>query len=181
MSGPVVTLVVAAAENGVIGREGGMPWHMSTDLKHFRACTTGRPMIMGRRTFAAIGRKLPDRETVVVTRDEAFAAEGVHVAHGIEAALCLAADLAARMGAEEIAVVGGAEIYALALPYAGRIEMTEVHAAPEGDTHFPPPGSGWRETARRSVAPGPRDSAAMSFVTLERDAVPRALPHSPWR
>ena len=138
-----IVLVVAVAENGVIGHRGGMPWRLPTDLAHFRAVTLGKPVVMGRKTFGAIGRPLPGRDNIVVTRDPTLSIANAHVAHSVEEALALGAELAeARGGGEadaacEIAVIGGAEIFAATLGRADRIHLTRVHARPEGDTFFP--------------------------------------------
>ena len=132
-----LALVAAIADNGVIGRDNRLIWRLKSDLRRFRDLTWGKPMLMGRKTFASIGRPLPGRETLVLTRDPAFTAEGVHVAHGWDGAAETAEALAERMGASEVAVVGGAEVYALALPHALRLYLTQVHAAPEGDALFP--------------------------------------------
>lgn len=164
-----VVLVAAVAENGVIGREGGLPWRLPGDLKHFKAVTIGKPVIMGRKTFASIGKPLPGRPNIVVTRDRAFAAQGVQVARDLVAALAMAEAEADRLGAGEIAVVGGAALFEAALPRAARIEWTEVHAAPPGDVHFPEfDRSRWRERARVGPLRGPGDEFSYSFVTLER-------------
>ncbi|MBC2664653.1 dihydrofolate reductase [Novosphingobium flavum] len=155
-------LIVAAARNGVIGVDGALPWHIPADLKRFKALTMGRPMIMGRRTFDSLPGLLPGRRHIVLTRDRAWRAEGAEVVHDLDAALALA-------GEGEVAVIGGAEIFALALPRAARLELTEVHAEIAGDTVMPPLGPGWRETAREEHdAEGTRPGYA--FVTLERAA-----------
>src|SRR5918997_1342623 len=114
-------IVVALAENGVIGNDNRLLWHIRSDLRRFRELTWGRPMIMGRKTFQSIGKPLPGRETVVLTRDPGFAAEGVHVAHTWEEAVAKGSDLAAKMGTDAVAVAGGAEIYAQALPHVQTI------------------------------------------------------------
>ena len=168
MTLPLV-IVVAVAENGVIGHDNRLLWHIRSDLRRFRDLTWGKPMIMGRRTFESIGKPLPGRETVVLTRDPAFAAEGVHVARSWEEAVATAERLAGAMGAEAVAVVGGAEIYALALPLADRIHLTEVHAAPEGETRFPPfDRAAFRERGRKRHPAGPNDEHPFTTVDLER-------------
>lgn len=167
------SIVVAVAENGVIGRDNALPWRLKTDLKHFRRLTLGRPMIMGRRNFVSIGRLLPGRETIVLTRDPTFAAPGVHVAHGWEDAIRLGGDLASRMKADEVSVVGGAEIYALALGSAHRLHLTIVHARPEGDVRFPDyDASAFRETWREAHPAGPDDAHPFTFIDLERVTPP---------
>lgn len=159
-----ITLVVAVADNGVIGNKGGLPWRLSADLKHFKAATLGRAVVMGRRTFESIGRPLPERENIVVTRDRGYAPQGVSMAYSLEHALATAQSLAFG----EAMVIGGAQIYAEALPRADRILLTEVHAAPEGDTRFPDiDRAAWRETARQDH-PAEGEAPAYSFVTLER-------------
>nr|AIA10527.1 dihydrofolate reductase [uncultured bacterium] len=149
-------LVVAIAENGVIGRDNHLLWRIKTDMGRFRRLTMGKPMIMGRKTFQSIGKPLPGRETIVLTRDEGFAAEGAHVAHTLEEAVAKGEELAARIGADAIAVVGGAEIYALALPQVQTLFLTEVHTAPEGDAVFPSfDRSQFREMKREDHLKGP--------------------------
>lgn len=148
---PEVVLVVAAAENGVIGRAGRLPWHLPEDLRRFRRMTVGHPVIMGRRTFEAIGRPLPGRHNIVLTRDPAWRAEGVTAASSLAEAVA-AAGLDPRTRAPRLFVIGGAEVYALALPVATAIELTRVHARPEGDAHFPGPDPAtWQ---RVSAEPG---------------------------
>ena len=154
-------LIYARARNGVIGKDGQLPWHIPADLKHFKALTIGKPMIMGRKTFASFPKPLPGRRHIVLTRDANWQAEGAEVAHCVEQALTLAGD-------GEVAVIGGAEIYALFLPLANRVELTEVHADYEGDTHMPAlPADVWQEIAREDIAAGDSD-VAYSFVTLQR-------------
>lgn len=160
---PLVTLVVAMADGGVIGRDNRMPWHLPADLAHFKRVTMGKPIVMGRKTFASIGRPLPGRTNVVVTRDRAFGAEGVTVAHSLDEALDACGDVPEAM------VIGGGEVYAAALPRARRIHLTEVHAAIDGDTRFPAVDpAAWREVARERRDADDRNPHAMSFVTLER-------------
>lgn len=150
---PEIIMVVARADNGVIGRDGAMPWRLPADLRRFKALTQGAPMIMGRKTFDSLPGLLPGRRHIVLTRGD-WRADGAEVVHDVEAALALA-------GGPRASIIGGAEIYRLFLPFADRIELTEVHAAPEGDTHLPA-FAGWREVARE-------DFDTHSFVTLERD------------
>lgn len=164
-----LNLVVAVAENGVVGRDNQLLWRLKTDLKRFRALTMGKPMIMGRKTFQSIGKPLPGRETIVLTRDPGFPAEGIHVARSWREALSQGSDLADKMGADAVCVVGGPEIYALALPHVQRIYLTEVHAAPEGDAVFPPyDRSQFRETARVDHPKGADDEHPFTFIDLER-------------
>lgn len=164
---PEILLVVARADNGVIGSDGALPWHISRDLRRFKALTVGKPVVMGRRTFASIGRPLPGRHNIVLTRDRAFAADGVTVVHSLADAIA-AAGLDPKSRADTICIIGGGDIYAQTLPIATRIELTEVHAAPAGDALFPPLGPGdWIETARERHA-GEGSEPDFSFVTLER-------------
>ena len=149
-----IVLVVARAENGVIGRDGGLPWHLPGDLKRFKALTMGTPMIMGRKTFESLPKLLPGRRHIVITRDTSWTSEGAEVAHDPEAALALA-------GPGRVSVIGGAEIFRLFADRADRIELTEVHGSPEGDTVMPAFGDAWSEAARE-------DRDGYSFVTLER-------------
>jgi len=168
-SGLAIVLLAAVAENGVIGRDNALPWRLSTDLKRFKALTLGKPVVMGRKTYISIGKPLPDRSNIVVTRDRNFRAEGVLVANSVEAALDMACDEARRLGASEIMVIGGTEIFQQAMGLADRLEITHVHARPAGDVHFPAiDPTLWRETARSEQPAGPRDDASVSFVTYER-------------
>ncbi|MCS0497550.1 dihydrofolate reductase [Ancylobacter mangrovi] len=167
---PTLAIVAAIAANGVIGRGDQLPWHISGDLKRFRAITWGKPILMGRRTFDAIGRPLPGRTTIVITRDTGFVTpDGVMVAPTLGAALEKAEREAERIGADEIVVVGGAQIYAQALPLANRLRLTEVHGTPEGDIHFPDfDRAQWREVAREEPPQGEKDDFAVSYVDYER-------------
>lgn len=153
-----VSLHLARASNGVIGHDGGLPWRLPADLARFKAQTMGRPMIMGRKTFKSFPAPLPGRRHIVLTRDRDWSADGAEVVHGREQALALAGD--------DAAVIGGADIFALFLDIADRIELTEVHATPEGDT-IVPAFTGWREIAREDH-PAIGDRPAYSFVTLVR-------------
>jgi dihydrofolate reductase len=164
-----IIFVVAVAENGVIGRNGRLPWELPSDLKRFRKLTMGKPMIMGRKTYQSIGRPLDGRDTIVMTRDRDFSAPGVHVAGSVEEAIGLGRALAAKRGVDEVMVIGGEEVFRLALPLASRIYLTIVHGAPAGDTRFDFPDAGtWRETAREAMAQGPGDQYQADFVVLER-------------
>lgn len=166
---PRLVLVAAVAENGVIGNGGEMPWRLSSDLKRFRAITWGHPIVMGRKTFASIGKALPGRDTVVVSGDPDFVAEGATVAPDPEAALAVAAGLAAARGVSEVMLVGGGALYAALIGRADALRITEVHARPAGDVVFPPiDPARFRETAREGPVQGERDSAAVSFVDYER-------------
>lgn len=156
-----VFLAYARAENGVIGRNNGLPWHIPADLKHFKALTLSRPMIMGRKTFESLPGLLPGRRHIVLTRDAEWQAPGAEVARSVGETLELA-------GEGPVAVIGGAEIFALFLPHAARIELTEVHAAFEGDVSMPLPGPEWREVAREDH-PAEGGRPGFAFVTLVRN------------
>jgi dihydrofolate reductase len=150
-----IVFYLARADNGVIGRDGDLPWRLPGDLKRFKAQTMGKPMLMGRRTFESLGRPLPGRRHLVLTRDTDWTAVGAEPFADIDAAIVTAGPV------PELAVIGGAEIFRQMLPRADRIELTEVHASPDGDAVVPPFGPEWRETARD-------DRGGHSFVTLER-------------
>ncbi|MGD9838068.1 MAG: dihydrofolate reductase [Afipia sp.] len=164
-----IVFVVAVAENGVIGLNNAMPWHLRSDLKRFKAITHGRPVIMGRKTFASIGRPLPGRTNIVVTRDKAFQAPGIVVATSLDAAHDIARGDALRRFVTEIMVIGGAEIFSQWFAKADRLEITEVHAAPEGDTFLKPVDlAEWQETGRTRYSRADGDTADFSYVTYER-------------
>jgi dihydrofolate reductase len=157
---PEITLVLARAENGVIGNDGGLPWHISADLRRFKQMTIGAPMIMGRKTFEGLPGLLPGRRHIVITRNTAFDDDGAEVVHSVEQALKVA-------NAPHVWVIGGAEIYRLFLPHADRIELTIVYTSPEGDTYVDDFGPDWIEAARDSHA-ADRDTPAFDWVTLKR-------------
>ena len=164
-----LVLVAAVADNGVIGDDDRLIWRLKTDMKRFRALTMGRPMIMGRKTFASIGKPLPGRETIVVTRDRTFAVEGAHVVHDIPAAVALGRAMAEKAGCDTLPVVGGAEIYRQLLPEAEALLLTLVHASPPGDAVFPAwSPAEFRESAREEHSAGPDDEHAFTFVDLQR-------------
>jgi dihydrofolate reductase len=172
-AGVPVALILARGDNGVIGRDGGLPWHLSGDLKFFKAQTLGKPIVMGRKTFQSIGRPLPGRPNLVITRDPDFRAEGVEVFTEVAAALARAQALAAASGAAEVMVIGGGQIYDLTLPLARRVYLTEVHASPQGDTAFPDldPAT-WTEIRRDPPVSGGAGQPDFSIVVLERTAPP---------
>ncbi len=144
-----IVLVAAIGENNVIGRDGQLPWRLKSDLQHFRELTIHKPVIMGRKTYVSIGKPLKERTNIVVTRDANFSAPGIVMATSFEAALELARADAQARGADEIAIIGGSGIFAAAMPQADRLEITHVHAAPEGDVFFPPIDQAvWREVSR---------------------------------
>ena len=164
-----VVLIVAVADNGVIGSHGAIPWRLKSDMQRFKALTTGRPVVMGRKTFASIGRPLRGRTNIVVTRDAGFRAAGAVVTTSFADARAVAIGDALRRSAGEIAVIGGAEIYAQWMACADRLEITEVHTGPEGDTYFAAIDAvDWEEVARVRNPAGSDDSAEFSYVTYRR-------------
>lgn len=159
-----LSMIVAMASDNVIGIDNKLPWHLSADLKYFKSVTMGKPIIMGRRTFESIGRPLPGRRNLVITRDATWSADGVEVFHAPEAALAAVSEV------EEVMVIGGAEIYALLLPFADRLYVTEVALDVAGDAHFPEIEAGaWKETSRDRFD-AEDAQPAYSFVTYERCA-----------
>jgi dihydrofolate reductase len=164
-----IVLVAAIGENNVIGRNGQLPWRLKSDLQHFRRLTLNKPVVMGRRTFESIGKLLKDRTNIVVTRDLSRAASGAVLATSIEEALAYAHDDAKRRGVDEIMVIGGNDVFAATLPLADRLEITHVHAAPDGDVFFPPIDSGvWREVSRQDYPAGPQDDAPFTVAAYEK-------------
>ncbi len=166
---PELVAVAAVARNGVIGADNGLPWRVSSDLKHFKALTMGKPLILGRRTFESLQRPLPGREIIVVTRDPRFSPAGVRIAHSPLEALAVARRLAKALGVDEIVVGGGAQIFGALIDETRRIELTEIALEPEGDAFFPSLDMAqWRETKRETPPRGERDEADFAFVTLAR-------------
>jgi dihydrofolate reductase len=166
-----LSMVVAVARNGVIGAEGGLAWKISDDLKWFKSVTTGKPIIMGRKTFDSIGRALPGRDNIVVTRLLGFAADGVFVARTLDGALTLCEELAEARGAEECCIIGGAEIYAQLLDRTQRIYLTRVDAEVEGDAFFPDLDSdAWSETKVSKAEKNAKNQFACGFFILDRKA-----------
>ena len=158
-----VSLVVAASKNNVIGRDGELPWHLPEDLRHFRRITTGKPVIMGRKTFESIGRPLPDRHNIVMTRDPDYAAEGCDVVESVAEALDVAGD------ADEVMVIGGGQVYRDFLPRADRIYMTRVQAEVQGDTRFPRiEGNAWRLVSAEHHAADEKHEFAFEMMVFER-------------
>ena len=163
-----VSLVVAVADNGVIGRGNALPWDLPDDLQHFKRTTMGRPIVMGRKTFESIGRPLPGRLNIILTRDPSWTAHGVSVASSIEQAIDLAEGQAFIDGADSVMVIGGAEVYRQALPFASRAFVTRVHGQVEGDAFFDLDEiASWREVARERVPAGGRNSHDFSVIRLE--------------
>ena len=166
---PRVSLIVAMAQNGVIGRANGLPWRLPEDLRRFKASTMGKPILMGRKTFESIGRPLPGRLNIVLTRAADWSAAGVTVVHTIEAALAAAGDAA------ELMVIGGAEVYQLVMPFARRIYLTHVHAEVVGDTFFPAfDPAQWVDLECEAYPADERNAYPLTFMTLERRSAPQA-------
>jgi dihydrofolate reductase len=168
-----LTLVAAIARNGALGKNNAIPWRAPSDLKRFREITWGRPLIMGRKTYQSIGKPLPGRETLVVTRDPDFLAgerpDHLHVASDFDSAMARASVLAKSMHAAEVILAGGAELYRLGLPRASYLRLTRVDCAPEADAFFPEVDwEQWRETWRESPARGPKDEVALEYVDYQR-------------
>lgn len=164
-----IAFVVAAAANGVIGRDGQLPWRLPSDLKRFRALTLGKPIIMGRKTYESIAKPLDGRDNIVLSRQPGFNPPGVAVVARIEDAIQLGRRLAAQQGVDEVAIIGGAEVFGAALPLADRIYLTLVKGTPVGETRlaqFDP--ETWQETAREVMAKGPRDQYCADFIVLDR-------------
>jgi dihydrofolate reductase len=162
---PALVAVVAMAENGVIGRDGTLPWRLSADLRRFRSLTVGRPVLMGRRTWESLGRPLPDRHNIVLTRDPGWTAPGTSTVHSLDEALAAAGD------APELMVIGGADVYRQCWPLLRRIELTRVHAAPAGDTRLTGVDwSGWEVVASEHHVADDRNDHDFSFETLRRQA-----------
>jgi dihydrofolate reductase len=165
-----IAIYVAIAENGVIGRKGGLPWRLSSDLKRFKADTMGKPIVMGRKTWESIGRPLPGRLNIVVSRNPRYRAEGAETVQSLDDAIRLAEVRGRCMpDATEICIVGGGELYAQALPRADRLHVTHVLASPDGDTRFPPIDPQiWTEVRSENHPAGERDSHATRYVVYER-------------
>ena len=165
MTRPPIALVVARADNGVIGRDGRLPWHLPDDLRRFKRLTMGTAMIMGRKTFESLPGLLPGRRHIVLTRDRGWRAEGAEVVHDVAGAIAAAGDDAA------VSIIGGADIFELFLPIADRIELTEVHGDMAGDVTLPPfDPARWREVSREDH-PAAEGRPSFSFVTLAPHAV----------
>jgi len=166
---PQIVLVAAVAENGVIGREGTLPWRLKSDMQHFRRLTLNRPVVMGRKTYESIGKPLKDRTNIVISRDPAYLPEGVVIADSLEKAMQLARQDAAQRGSDSIAIIGGSGVFADGLALADRLEITLVHAAPSGDTYFPAIDDKiWRQTRCVRQEAASEDDADVSFITYER-------------
>lgn len=165
-----IVLVAAVARNGVIGGEGALPWRIRDDLKWFKQNTMGKPLLMGRKTFDSIGKALPGRDNIVLTRDPGFAAPGVFIARSLRGGLTLAGACAAGRGADEICVIGGGDIYAQVIERADRLYLTRVDAAPEGDAFFPVVNPRqWRESHVGGCGKSPVNEHACEFFILDRN------------
>lgn len=163
MGKPRISLIAAMAEDRIIGRDNAMPWHLPADLAHFKRITLGKPVVMGRKTLESIGRPLPGRHNIVVSRNPEYAPEGVTVVADLDAALAVAGDV------PELMIIGGATLYAQMLPKADRLYLTFIELRVEGDARFPDWRDGnWRESHSESHAPDEKNSHAYRFVTLER-------------
>ncbi len=168
-AGKTVVLVAAVGANGVIGKQGTLPWRLKSDLAHFKRLTIGKPVIMGRKTFESIGEALKDRTNIVLTRDFSLVAPDAVLATSIEAAFALARIDADKRGVNEVMVIGGSDIFEAFMPVADRLEITEVHTSPKGDSYFPTiDPAAWRETRREVGKRGPHDEADFTFLTYER-------------
>lgn len=166
-----LAVIVAVADNGVIGRNNSLPWHLPEDLRYFKRVTLGKPVVMGRKTFESIGRPLPGRANIVITRSHEWSVDGASVVNSLDEALRLAADIAALDGTDELMVIGGAEIYTNAIPLAQRLYLTQVHADVEGDARLPEiDWSRWREVSRERFAASEDNPYDYSFVVFERTA-----------
>jgi dihydrofolate reductase len=164
-----IVLIAAVTDNGVIGADSAIPWRLKSDIQRLKAITMNKPVVMGRKTFASLKRPLPGRTNIVITRDPDFRSPGAVVTNSFETARAIAHADALRRGADDIAVIGGAEIYAQFFGIADRLEITEVHAAPNGDTRFPAIDWGaWQEVARVKHPAGPDDAAPFCYVTYRR-------------
>ena len=164
-----LAIIVAAAENGVIGRDNGLPWHLPEDLRYFKRVTMGKPIVMGRKTFESIGRPLPGRSNIVISRNTGYSPPGVRVVASLDEARALADEIGQLDGAAEVLVIGGAEIYRLAIPQADRLYLTEVHGEVQGDIMLPPVDwSEWREVSRERHAAAAGNPFDYSFVVFER-------------
>ena len=164
-----IVIIVAAADNNVIGNDGDMPWRLLSDLKRFKALSYGKPMIMGRKTFESIGKSLPGRTSIVVTRDRSWQIDGAVPVDSITSAIALASEIAKADGVDEICIVGGGEIYRQAMDVAESIHLTRVHAKPVGDTVFPEIDLNiWQEIHLEKIPAGEKDSVDTTYSVFER-------------
>ncbi|MDX1443100.1 MAG: dihydrofolate reductase [Gammaproteobacteria bacterium] len=161
-----IAMIVAMGDNRGIGKDGGMPWHLPADLKHFRELTMGKPIIMGRRTYESIGKPLEGRENIIVTRDPNFSVDGATVVNSFKDGLDAA--LKAADGVDEVMVIGGATLYTAFLPHAKKLYITEIKQSFDADTHFPPLNFGWEETSRVSHEADDKNPYGYDFVELSK-------------
>lgn len=166
-----ISLIAAVAENGVIGKNNDLPWKIKSEFQYFKDTTMGRPIIMGRKSFMSLGKPLPGRANIVITRDKTYQAEGARAVHTLDEALALAKDIAAKDGIDEIFVVGGADIYRMALSAADRLYLTEIHMKPDGDIFFPDfDRAAWKETKREFHKALPGEDADYTITVLEKNS-----------
>jgi dihydrofolate reductase len=164
-----IVLVAAIGENGVIGSSGQLPWRLKSDLQHFKRVTLGKPIVMGRKTYESIGKSLPGRTNIVMTRDLSLAVPGGILATSLDAALGIAVEDAAKRGVSDLMIIGGGDVFDRTMGMADRLEITHVHASPPGDVYFPTiDPSEWRETERHHYDAGPDDDASFDTVTYVR-------------
>lgn len=168
VASPALAMIVAMARNRAIGRENTLPWRISGDLQFFKRTTLGKPVVMGRKTFESIGRPLPGRQNIVITRNPDWCVDGVTVVSSLEQALAIAADTAVRDGVDEVMVIGGAEIYRQAIPLAQRLYVTEVDTEVEGDAFFPALNETWREVSRDCYPASEKDEYNYCLVQYDR-------------
>jgi dihydrofolate reductase len=170
-----ISLIAALSDNRIIGRDNKMPWHLPRDLKYFKHVTMGKPIVMGRKTFDSVGKPLPGRTNIVVTRQSAWQMHGVHVVHSLGEAMAFAQRLPLIDGNEEVMVIGGAQIYREVLPQAHRLYLTQIHAHFEGDAFFPEIREDeWKEVGREDHQADPTNPYDHSFIVLDRVTEPRA-------
>ncbi|MEF2523888.1 type 3 dihydrofolate reductase [Vibrio mimicus] len=158
----MISMIAAMADNRIIGKDNQMPWHLPADFAWFKRCTLGKPVIMGRKTYQSIGRPLPGRHNIVISRDESLQIDGVDVVASIDAALAKAGEV------DEIMIIGGGSLYAACLPMANKLYITEINAELDGDTQFPAWGSDWQECYREHYSVDEKNTYAMDFVIFER-------------
>ncbi len=163
----IISLLVAADENNVIGKNNQLPWHLPSDLRYFKNLTWGMPILMGRKTFDSIGKPLPGRKTIVITRSRDWKQEQVHTVHSLKDAI----DKAVEFGVKEIFVIGGAEIFTSAFPEARRIYLTRIHHQFDGDVYFPAMGAEWELVENKDVAADEKNAYAHSFQVWERSTI----------
>ncbi|HWK97110.1 MAG TPA: dihydrofolate reductase [Pseudolabrys sp.] len=164
-----IVLVAAIGENGVIGNGGQLPWRLKSDLQHFKRVTLGKPIVMGRKTYESIGKPLPGRTNIVMTRDLSHAVPGGIIATSLDAALGIAVEDAAKRGVRDLMIIGGGDVFDRTMSMADRLEITHVHASPLGDVYFPAiDPAEWRETERQHYDAGPDDDASFDTVTYVR-------------